>query len=62
MGLDKKDIKRETWTWKVRKIGSWLIGMGVKVGNMSRDHGLCVCGETYTKPHVLDEPLGETIL
>ena len=33
---------------------------GVKVGNMARDNGLCVC---VVKPHgVTDKPLGEAIL
>ncbi len=33
----------------MRKIKAWLIGIGVwskGVGNMAKDNGLCVCGET----------------
>ena len=55
--IDKSRAKDKTYIW----VSVWLwLEFGVKVVNMSRDNGLCVC---VVKPHgVSDKPLGVVIL
>ncbi len=43
MGLDKKDIKRKQEMNGQKRLG---LEFGVKVGKMTMDNNLCVCGET----------------